>query len=186
MAKIRVGIIYGGRSVEHEVSLQSAASIAGALDPSRYDIQLLAVDTDGAWHLAPGNVPTDLALDADEIELPVTPRGGELQSGGTRHGFDVLFPIVHGTGGEDGCLQGALELAGIPYVGSGVLGSALQMDKDIAKRLLAAAGLPVVPWHCLRAHEFVADGAALRKSNRWASPVSSNRRPSDRRWVPTR
>ena len=101
MAKIRVGIIYGGRSVEHEVSLQSAASIAQALDPSRYDIQLLAVDTQGAWHIAPGHVPTDLA-----------------------------------------------------YVGSGVLGSALQMDKDVAKRLLDAAGLPVVPWICLRAHEF--------------------------------
>lgn len=154
MAKIRVGIIYGGRSVEHEVSLQSAASIAQALDPSRYDIQLLAVDTQGAWHIAPGHVPTDLALESDEIELSVTPRAGELATPGGLRRFDVLFPIVHGTGGEDGCLQGALELAGLPYVGSGVLGSALQMDKDVAKRLLDAAGLPVVPWICLRAHEF--------------------------------
>jgi D-alanine-D-alanine ligase len=153
VAKLRVGIAFGGRSVEHEVSVQSAASIAAALDPSRYDVSLLAIDPDGGWHLAPGQAPTGQALDGPAVALGLAPDGGRVrnrESGGVERQLDVIFPIVHGTGGEDGCLQGALELADVPYVGSGVLGSALQMDKDVAKRLLRAEGLPVLPWFIVR------------------------------------
>ncbi len=170
MAKLRVGLLFGGRSVEHEVSLVSATSILGALDPSRYDVMLVAVDPDGRWHLGdPALPPTPAALKAavqgDEVDLPAAPGRhtlipvgeGAPKSGQT---LDVIFPVIHGRGGEDGSLQGLLELAGIPYVGSGVLGSAIQMDKDVAKRLLAAAGLPVPAGACVRANR-LGDGAAV-------------------------
>jgi len=170
MAKLRIALLFGGRSVEHEVSLVSAASILGALDPSRYDVTLVAVDADGRWHLGDPTLPPTLAtlesaVQGDEVDLPVAPGQHTLipvgesarKSGQT---LDVIFPVIHGRGGEDGSLQGLLELAGIPYVGSGVLGSAIQMDKDIAKRLLRAARLPVTPGVCVRAHR-LSDGAAV-------------------------
>jgi D-alanine-D-alanine ligase len=155
MAKLRVGLLFGGRSVEHDVSLVSAKSILAALDQSRYDVSLLAIAADGRWHLA--NADTALAAVADEecVFLPADPRSSTLvaaedPSGAAALGdtaqLDVIFPIIHGRGGEDGVLQGLLELAEVPYVGSGVLSSAVQMDKDIAKRLLSAAGLSVTPW----------------------------------------
>ena len=170
MDKLRVALLFGGRSVEHEVSLVSAASILGALDPSRYEVTLVAVDTDGHWHLGdPALPPSPAALQAavkgEEVDLPVAPGEhtlipvgeADLKSGRT---FDVIFPVIHGRGGEDGSLQGLLELAGIPYVGAGVLGSAIQMDKEVSKRLLAAAGLPVTPGTCVRANQ-LGDGAAV-------------------------
>ena len=170
MAKLRVGLLFGGRSVEHEVSLVSAASILGALDSSRYDVTLVAVDADGRWHLGDPTLPPTLAtlesaVQGDEVDLPVAPGQHTLipvgestrKSGQT---LDVVFPVIHGRGGEDGSLQGLLELADIPYVGSGVLGSAIQMDKDIAKRLLRAAHLPVTPGVCVRAQQ-LRDGAAV-------------------------
>ena len=170
MAKLRVGLLFGGRSVEHQVSLVSATSILGALDPSRYDITLVAVDTDGRWHLGDPTLPPTLAalqsaVQGDEVDLPVAPGQHTLTPVGKnaqKHGrtLDVIFPVIHGRGGEDGSLQGLLELAGIPYVGSGVLGSAIQMDKDIAKRLLRAAGLPVTPGVCVRAHR-LGEGTAV-------------------------
>jgi len=148
MEKLRVGLLFGGRSVEHEVSLASAASILGALDPSRYEVRLLCVDHAGRWHLAaPGALP-ESAAKGPEVNLPAVPGPHALQaadSGAPVASLDVVIPMIHGTGGEDGSVQGLLELAGIPYVGSRVLGSALQMDKEVSKRLLAAAGLPVVP-----------------------------------------
>jgi D-alanine-D-alanine ligase len=163
MAKLRVGLLFGGRSSEYEVSLVSATSILGALDPSRYDITLVAVDPDGRWHVGdPALPPTSATLQAAvrgaEVDLPVAPgRHTLIQVGESTpesgQMLDVIFPVIHGRGGEDGSLQGLLELAGIPYVGSGVLGSAIQMDKDVAKRLLAAAGLPVTPGVCVRAHQ---------------------------------
>jgi D-alanine-D-alanine ligase len=163
MAKLRVGLLFGGRSVEHEVSLVSATSILGALDPSRYDVSLVAVDADGHWHLGDPTLPPTLATlrsaaKGDEVDLPVAPNQHTLMPVGEnprRAGqtLDVIFPIIHGRGGEDGSLQGLLELADIPYVGSGVLGSAIQMDKDVAKRLLHAAGLPVAPGACVRASQ---------------------------------
>ncbi|RIK99162.1 MAG: D-alanine--D-alanine ligase A [Proteobacteria bacterium] len=167
MAKLRVGLVYGGRSVEHEISVSSATSILRNLDPSRYEVWLIAIGHDGSWRLgAPGTSLATAMKRGDVVVLPPTPEANALRpvAGGDAVGLDVLFPIVHGHGGEDGSLQGLLELAGLPYVGSGVAGSAIQMDKEIAKRLLAAAGIPVTPWRSLHAHELARDpkGLSLR------------------------
>jgi D-alanine-D-alanine ligase len=163
MTKLRVGIVFGGRSVEHEVSVASATSIREALDPGRYDVSLLCVDTEGRWRLGgPGALPANAGR-GEEVSLPAVPGDGTLISakGSQPVGrLDVIVPIIHGTGGEDGCLQGFLELAGVPYVGSGVLGSAIQMDKDVAKRLLRAEGIPVVPWVAVPAREVAAGAEA--------------------------
>jgi D-alanine-D-alanine ligase len=159
MAKVRVGIVYGGRSVEHEVSIHSAASILQALDPSRYDVSLIAISHDGRWHIGGPQMLPAAVVKAPEVTLPAVPGERTLVSaadGKPAAQLDVIVPIVHGTGGEDGCLQGFLELAGVPYVGSGVLGSAIQMDKDVSKRLLQAVGIPVVPWVTVRKHELTA------------------------------
>jgi len=164
MSKLRVGIVFGGRSVEHEVSIASATSILEALDPSRYDVSLLCVDTEGRWRLGgPGAIPSN-ASRGEEVSLPAVPGDGTLLSakaGRPVGRLDVVVPIIHGTGGEDGCIQGFLELAGVPYVGSGVLGSAIQMDKDVAKKLLRAEGIPVVPWVAARAAEIAAGAEAV-------------------------
>lgn len=163
MGKLRVAVVYGGRSVEHEVSVASATSILQALDPARYDTSLVAIDHDGRWHLgAPGMLP-DAVTGGEEVRLPAVPGARRLVSatrGTPLAEIDVVLPIVHGTGGEDGSLQGFLELVGVPYVGSGVLGSALQMDKEASKRLLAAAGLPVVPAALVLKHELERGAAA--------------------------
>jgi D-alanine-D-alanine ligase len=177
MAKLRVGLVYGGRSVEHEVSLQSATSILRNLDPSRYEVWLVAIDHDGRWRLgAPGtSLETALARGVP-VQLPATPTQNALQplagpTGPTA--VDVLFPIVHGHGGEDGTLQGLLELAGLPYVGSGVLGSAIQMDKEVSKRLLEQAGIPVCPWRVVREAELSRDprGLSLRLAGELGLPL---------------
>lgn len=166
MAKLRVGLLFGGRSVEHEVSVASATSILGALDPSRYDVALIAVDGDGRWFLSSRDLPPELVAERGvEVDPPSVPGRRALApvdpSAAPTAPLDVVFPIIHGTHGEDGTLQGLLELADIPYAGSRVLGSSIQMDKDVAKRLLAAAGLPVVPSVTLR-------GRALQPERRLA------------------
>ena len=163
MAKLRVGLLFGGRSVEHEVSIASATSILQALDPSRYDVSLIAVDPAGRWFLDSGELPPEMVeARGSEVSLPAVPGRGELVARGDGDtpatALDVIFPIIHGTGGEDGSLQGLFEMAGVPYVGARVLGSAVQMDKDVAKRLLAGIGLPVVPWHMLRGADLEATG----------------------------
>jgi len=165
MEKLRVGLMFGGRSVEHEVSIASATSILGALDPSHYEVALIAVAPDGHWHLGDPSLLPEAAIAGEEVTLPAAPGRNQLQGScgaelGAAARLDVIFPIIHGCGGEDGSLQGLLELAGIPYVGSGVLGSALQMDKEVAKRLLAAADLPVVPWLTVRGNEIRASAQA--------------------------
>ncbi len=162
MAKLRVGLLFGGRSVEHEVSLASATSIHQALDPNRYDIKLIAVDREGRWHLGQPEFLPEATVKGEVVNLPVAPGGGQLlpvEPGKGDFGaqLDVILPIIHGRGGEDGSLQGLLELAGVPYVGSGVLGSALQMDKEVSKRLLQAAGLPVLPGMLVRSRRLEAD-----------------------------
>ena len=157
MEKLRVGLIFGGRSVEHDVSIVSATSILSALDQTRYEVVLIAVDPAGHWHLANAKTALpDVAREA-RVYLPASP-GSKLQLAADQNGpsgpdsvgeisrLDLIIPIIHGRGGEDGTLQGLFELADVPYVGSGVLSSAIQMDKDVAKRLLAAAGLPVTEW----------------------------------------
>ena len=119
--KLRVAVIYGGRSGEHEVSLRSAESVIAAMDPERYEVLRFFISKDGRWQ------PHAI-----------------LPQPGANPGIDVVFPVLHGTFGEDGTLQGLLELADLPYVGGGVLASAVSMDKDVMKRLCREAGLPVV------------------------------------------
>ncbi len=165
MPKLRVGLLFGGRSVEHAVSIASARSILAALDRSRYEVDLVAIDQDGHWHLGAPSLPPEAAVKGEEVTLPAVPSEHTLVSSASSEversvSLDVVFPIVHGQGGEDGTLQGLLELAEVAYVGSGVLGSALQMDKEVSKRLLAAAGLPVVPWEVVRKQDLLRDPEA--------------------------
>jgi D-alanine-D-alanine ligase len=148
--RIRVGVIYGGRSGEHEVSIESAVSVLASIDRDRYEVLPIAITHEGAWHIVE---PSALLADADAQRTALLP-SADPQSPGlvavngasspTREALDVAFPLVHGTYGEDGCVQGLLELAGVPYVGAGVLGSAVGMDKIVMKRVFAAAGLPLV------------------------------------------
>lgn len=169
MEKLRVGLLFGGRSVEHDVSIVSATSILAALDQERYEVSLIAVDLEGQWHLASAQTALPAVANEVSVFLPATPGGSVLvpatgptadstkpQGDATR--LDVIIPIIHGRGGEDGALQGLFELAEVAYVGSGVLSSALQMDKDVAKRLLAGAGLPVTPWVCFSDFELERGG----------------------------
>ena len=158
MSKVRVGIIFGGRSAEHEVSLQSARNIVDALDRSRFEPILIGIDKAGHWHLNDSSNflinqenPALIALNHSNRELAVVPGKANQQvvetSGqGLLEHIDVIFPIVHGTLGEDGCLQGLLRMADLPFVGSDVLGSAVCMDKDVSKRLLRDAGIAVTPF----------------------------------------
>jgi D-alanine-D-alanine ligase len=169
MGKIRVGLLFGGRSVEHQVSLSSATSIFHALDTDKYDVTLIAVDPEGRWRIGAGSeLLPEKAVTGSEVRLPPVPGRNllpESASGEAPHPLDVVFPIIHGRGGEDGQLQGLLELAEIPYVGSGVLASAVQMDKDVAKRLLAGAGLPVV-------RDVVLRGADIAEGRRSAAQAA--------------
>ena len=173
MAKLRVGLVFGGRSVEHEVSISSASSILRALDPARYEVTLIAVDRDGRWHLAEPPLAPPAGRGGPEVRLSGVPGDRRLLGAADTPELDVIFPIVHGHGGEDGTLQGLLELAELPYVGSGVLGSAVQMDKEISKRLLAEAGLPVLPAVCVRGGELARDATecAARVERELGLPV---------------
>jgi len=160
--RIRVGLLFGGKSAEHEVSLQSARNIFSALDPHKYDTVLIGIDKEGRWHtLAPESwlsAPEDpkriaLGPSRDEVALTHAGHAGELvrvDAHGRVGGIDVVFPVVHGTGGEDGALQGLLTLMDIPFVGAGVLGSAVGMDKAVMKALLREAGIPTAKAAVLR------------------------------------
>lgn len=170
--KIRVAIIYGGRSSEHEVSLQSARHVFDHLDPERYQVLPVAVDPAGRWHrldadrLRADHSPAlpagpsletghqDGAPGSAELVLPPHPVQGPAVLGG--EAIDVFFPVMHGPLCEDGTIQGLFELADVPYVGTGVLGSAVCMDKDVAKRLTTAAGIPSAPYLRIRADEWPA------------------------------
>ena len=140
--RLRVAVVFGGRSEEHEVSRTSAAAVIRALDPRRYKVVPLAITRAGRW-LAPKESAALLPAACPDVATP--PESGVLQRlTGRGAGIDVVLPLVHGPFGEDGTLQGFLELADVPYVGSGVLASAVGMDKAVAKRLFAAHGLPQV------------------------------------------
>jgi D-alanine-D-alanine ligase len=146
--KLRVGVLFGGRSGEHEVSLMSAASILKAIDRKKFEIVPIAITKTGHW-LGGEKAHQLLAGEAaDELLQLAASTGGEImeQSSALTSRIDCIFPVLHGTFGEDGTIQGLLELADLPYVGSGVLGSAAGMDKDVMKRLFAAAGLPQTPY----------------------------------------
>jgi D-alanine-D-alanine ligase len=143
--KTKVGVLFGGRSAEHEISLASARAIMAELDRDRYEIVPLLVTKEGKWMLLPD--PEAAAGDGREVFLPPTPVNSALYSpeGGKAGEADVYFPIIHGTFGEDGTLQGLFELAEVPFVGSGCFSSAASMDKAAAKAIMRAAGLPVLP-----------------------------------------
>ncbi|SDN15785.1 D-alanine-D-alanine ligase [Tenuibacillus multivorans] len=153
--KKKVGIIFGGKSTEHEVSLQSAKNIVEAIDKTKYDVFLMGIDKEGKWHL---NDHTHYLLNEEDPKLIALNKTNEkvafvpgeyenqLLNTNSTEAFaqlDVVIPILHGTLGEDGSIQGLLRMANIPFVGSSILGSAISMDKDIAKRLLIDAGLNV-------------------------------------------
>lgn len=148
-----IAILYGGRSGEHEVSRNSASNVLKAL-PSSYEPVLIGIDHDGSWYLQdiPDPIPAPLALVVEESRLlSVIPGRGIADRNGRILEIQTALPILHGSYGEDGTMQGLLEIARIPYAGSGVLGSSVGMDKELAKKLWKAEGLPVVPWYVLRA-----------------------------------
>jgi len=157
--KLRVGILFGGKSGEHEISLRSARSILKAIDGKKYDVVELGITQQGRW-LASGDSQallgesTTPAAVTSEKSLTIASAAAEPGSGA---GVDVVFPVLHGTFGEDGTIQGLFELADIPYVGSGVLGSSAGMDKDAMKRMFFAAGLPQTPHITLLRSEWRAD-----------------------------
>lgn len=181
MKKIRVGVIYGGRSGEHEVSLASAAAVFQNLDPARYEPIAIRIEKDGRWtlpsrpptlasaadviHASPARLQSDFAREAHFVAHPggdtiltIDRRPSAAEGHGeavvTGLGLDVVFPVLHGPYGEDGTVQGLLELANVPYVGAGVLASAVGMDKAIAKLVFAAKGLPIGDYEVVLAHDW--------------------------------
>ena len=191
MKKLRVGVIYGGRSGEHEVSVASAASIFKHLDRSRYEPIPIRIEKDGRWTLAdkaptsisaadvieharlesarsvrPGREAHLVAHPSEDTVLSIERRSGDSELDGatatvTGVGLDVVFPVLHGPYGEDGTVQGLLELANVPYVGAGVLGSAVGMDKAVMKTLFIAHALPVGPYAVVLRREWSADAAGI-------------------------
>lgn len=171
--KLRVGVVFGGRSGEHEVSLMSARSVMEALDPEKYDVVAIGIAKDGHWLV--GDAMTALAEGIDDAATPATllpdPGASALMQMDRQPSkaaslsevtqLDVVVPVLHGPYGEDGTVQGLLELAGLPYVGAGVVGSAVGMDKAIFKAVMVAAGIPVLPWRLLRAGEWQEQREAL-------------------------
>jgi len=158
--RMRVGVLFGGRSGEHEVSLASAASVIRALDPEKYEAVPIGISKDGRWLVGTKahTLLPDVLKSGERVSLPPDPTAGALvpisQGSGHSIAVDVVFPVLHGTFGEDGTVQGLLELAGLPYVGAGVLASAVGMDKDVQKRLFAYEGLPIVPFLAVRRSEW--------------------------------
>ncbi|MEZ4392927.1 MAG: D-alanine--D-alanine ligase family protein [Polyangiales bacterium] len=177
-SKLRVAVVFGGRSGEHEISLLSARSVLDALDRDRYEPVLLGIDHEGRWHLqesartllgAPGE---PLRLDRDAPGVSLACGDGALvpvDRDEARGAIDVVFPVLHGTYGEDGAIQGLFDMADVAYVGSGVLGSAVGMDKDVAKKLLRAEGVPVVDGFAVRAGETMDVASTI--ASRWGYPV---------------
>lgn len=177
--RINVGILFGGRSCEHEVSVTSATSILNAIDRNKYTITLIGIDKLGHWHI--GDSISSLTREGAVAEL--TGAENQLVSLGLHHQgnlnpvhrpqhdgdpatpqLDLIFPVLHGTFGEDGTVQGVLEMAGIPYVGCGVAASALAMDKVLAKGIFSAHGIPQAPYLPVSYHPWLADtGTVLNR-----------------------
>ena len=189
--KLRVGVVFGGRSGEHEVSIASAASVINALDKGKYDVVPIGITSEGRWlagvepqRLIAGATMQEAAAQdqsvvAVEMTADPTRRGLIPASAGNGSAqrnippLDVVIPVLHGTYGEDGTLQGLLEMAGIAYAGCGVLGSALGMDKEKAKLIFRAVGLPIVDWLTVRRNEVEGDVEAVcaRVEARFPYPV---------------
>lgn len=162
--KINVGILFGGKSAEHEISLQSAKNILDALDKEKYHPILIAIDKSGKWIThADANLlltkPSDLRNTANDVALLPQCNGliSNLSRDEVETKIDVVFPILHGPFGEDGTVQGLLKLANIPFVGASVLGSAVGMDKDVMKRLLREAGIPIGKYLCMEEGDEIPD-----------------------------
>jgi D-alanine-D-alanine ligase len=182
--RIRVAVVYGGRSSEHAISCVSAGSILRNLDPARFDVVAVGITPEGSWVLTDarpetlaitdGRLPGVSGSSGTALALPADPgRRGELLSLGDAAGellaaVDVVFPVLHGPYGEDGTIQGLLELAGVPYVGAGVLASAAGMDKEFTKKLLAAEGLPICDHVVLRPRQHTVE---LEDRERLGLPV---------------
>jgi D-alanine-D-alanine ligase len=167
--KLRVGVLFGGRSGEHEVSLASAASIIRGLDPNKYEAVPIGITKEGHWLAGAGaqKMLPEVLKTGQRVAMSADPSDAALISlDGDARGqkLDVIFPVIHGTFGEDGTMQGLLELAGLPFVGAGVLGSAIGMDKDVAKKLLQVAGIPVVPWIAVQRADWERDPKAIRRA----------------------
>jgi D-alanine-D-alanine ligase len=167
--KLRVGVLFGGRSGEHEVSLASAASIIRGLDPQKYEAVPIGITKEGHWLIGAGaqkmlpevlRTGQRVLMSADPTESALMPLDGSPRG----QKLDVVFPVIHGTFGEDGTMQGLLELAGLPFVGAGVLGSAIGMDKDIAKKLMQVAKIPVVPWMAVQRAEWERQPKEIRRA----------------------
>ena len=176
-----MGVIFGGRSSEHEISLRSAQTVMSAMDPARYEVVPIGIARDGRWYLYhdaqrmlraavanggelnPADAPVSLL--AQPVGNPlVSLNRGSAEPLEAAHGpLDVVFPVLHGSYGEDGTVQGLLELANIPYVGAGVLGSAVGMDKDLQKRLLREAGVPVVRFKSLERNAYSREPEIARR-----------------------
>ncbi len=177
--RIRLALLYGGRSAEHAVSVVSARSVIEALDPERFEVVLIGITRGGSWVL-PDTPPGELAapegglpeVDAAGTALALRPEQRSAALAGVGE-VDVVFPILHGPYGEDGTVQGLFELADLPYVGAGVLASALAMDKAMAKVVFAERGLPQVPFLVVRERDWRADPArvAAEVAERFTFPV---------------
>lgn len=163
MQKLRVGIVFGGKSCEHEISLLSAKNVIEALDKEKYEPVLIGIDKNGTWHrkdpskyLNHASDPKMIELHGPANDLAIAPKEGPgsfLHTTTTNStSVDVIFPVLHGSYGEDGTIQGLLKIANIPFVGADVLGSAIGMDKDVVKRLLKEAGIPTAKCIILKKH----------------------------------
>ena len=173
--KIRVAVLFGGKSAEHEVALQSAKSIIDALDKNKYEIVLIGIDKAGRWllqdesnYLVNAENPKLIILNQSNKEVGVHPGNVknellEISQEGTIDKIDVVFPVMHGTYGEDGAIQGLLKIMDVAFVGADVLGSAVGMDKDVMKRLLRDAGLPIGKFITLRKGEELSFADAVKQ-----------------------
>ena len=169
--KIRVGVLFGGRSCEHEVSVTSARSVLEALDTDKYDVTMIGISKEGRWLVAGDAVKVLQAgvVEGDDLLPVVLDYPGNsllaLENGSPGGELDVVFPILHGPLGEDGTVQGLLELAGVAYVGSGVLGSAVGMDKEMMKRAFRAEGLPQMEYLIVRRRRWQAERKQVRRES---------------------
>jgi D-alanine-D-alanine ligase len=172
--KRRVAVVFGGRSAEHEISVLSARSVIDALDRDRYEVVAIGITKEGRWELLPAGPPALASRATPEALAEVAPGSGTeialdqepgaqalVSAEGSRTPIDVVFPVLHGPFGEDGSIQGFLEVAGVPYVGAGVLASAVGMDKAVQKVLFAAAGIPGVPYEVVHEREWEEDPEAV-------------------------
>jgi D-alanine-D-alanine ligase len=163
--KIKIGFLFGGKSAEHEISLISAKNIVNSLDKTKYEPVLIGIDKNGRWHLrdavkflnqADNPKLVHLSDEKKEVVLTAGQKGSQLINIGKKDppvDVDIIFPVMHGTYGEDGTIQGFLKLAGVPFIGASVLGSAIGMDKDVMKRLLRDANIPIASFVTINARE---------------------------------